>query len=100
MKIQIAQLTEQDKKERKLPKVNITFGGFKNMKIQINDQQPLDEVVRELERLGYKKEYMTENSPQSVKTLDCGVFHIFQIPIYYYESFWSETTTLAELKEM
>ena len=27
---------------------------FKNMKIAINNQQPLDEVVRELERLGYE----------------------------------------------
>lgn len=28
---------------------------FKNMKIEINDQQPLNEVVMELERLGYRK---------------------------------------------
>lgn len=28
---------------------------LKNMKIAINDQQPLDEVVRELERLGYRQ---------------------------------------------
>lgn len=28
---------------------------FQNMKIEINEQQPLDEVVRKLERLGYKK---------------------------------------------
>lgn len=28
---------------------------FQNMKIEINKQQPLDEVVRELERLGYRK---------------------------------------------
>ena len=28
---------------------------FKNMKIEINEHQPLDEVVRELERLGYRK---------------------------------------------
>ena len=27
---------------------------FKNMKIEINEQQPLDEVVRELERLGFE----------------------------------------------
>lgn len=28
---------------------------FKNMKIEINETQPLDEVVRELDRLGYKR---------------------------------------------
>ena len=27
---------------------------MKNMKIEINAEQPLDEVVKELERLGYK----------------------------------------------
>lgn len=27
---------------------------FRNLKIQINDQQPLNDVVKELERLGYK----------------------------------------------
>ena len=28
---------------------------MRNMKIEINEQQPLDEVVEELERLGYKR---------------------------------------------
>ena len=28
---------------------------YKNMKIEINESQPLDDVVMELERLGYKK---------------------------------------------
>ena len=27
---------------------------YKNMKIEINSEQPLEEVVKELERLGYK----------------------------------------------
>ena len=27
---------------------------FENMKIEINSEQPLDEVVKELEHLGYK----------------------------------------------
>lgn len=27
---------------------------YKNMKIEINEHQPLDEVVKELERLGFK----------------------------------------------
>lgn len=28
---------------------------YKNMKIEINESQSLDEVVKELERLGYKR---------------------------------------------
>lgn len=59
------------------------MNNFRNLKIAINDQQPLDEVVRELERLGYKKEYITKDIPQSVKTLDCGFFKYFQ---YIYQS--------------
>ena len=29
---------------------------YKNMKIEINSEQPLEEVVKELERLGYVKD--------------------------------------------
>ena len=73
---------------------------FRNLKIAINDQQPLDEVVKELERLGYTKEYMTKDVPQSVKALDDGVYQIFSLHISEFMSLWSELTTLAELKEM
>ena len=39
---------------------------FKNMKIAINDQQPLDEVVRELERIGYMIEHKTVRVVKSI----------------------------------
>ena len=31
------------------------MNNFKNMKIEVNAEQPLDEIVGELERLGYKQ---------------------------------------------
>lgn len=72
----------------------------KNMKIEINNEQPLDEVVRELERLGYKKEgwigyaktkFITSNArgfftDHVISFLDC-FYHI-------------ELTTLQQLREM
>ena len=73
---------------------------YKNLKIAINDQQPLDEVVRELERLGYR--YTGWHSvfvPEmflEINTIDRG--------FYEYATFrsigWGEITTLSELKEM
>ena len=71
---------------------------FKNMKIKVENN--LDEIVGELYRLGYTEEYRTNYIPQSIKVLDCGVFQILSIPLYEHTSLWSETTTLAELKEM
>ena len=58
---------------------------MRNMKIEINEQQPLDEVVAELERLGFERTYYTQNtSGKWVKTCDVRK---------------CEPTTLAELKE-
>lgn len=96
MKIEISKLTNQDKVERKMPKVK--FNSFSNMKIAINDQQSLDEVVRELERIGANKcgfimsegfilsdgDLYTWCSSKSVDTL--------------YDD--HELTTLTQLKEM
>lgn len=73
---------------------------YKSMKIEINEQQPLDEVVRELERLGFSSSPLDYRSCKAV-----GVF-----PDYMkYDCYKSLTidgivgcklTTLAELKEM
>lgn len=71
---------------------------YKNMKIEINESQPLDDVVRELERLGY--EFRNSN----------GVDFVFITTYREDKSFilWDKIlfdptlkfTTLAELKEM
>ena len=73
---------------------------FKNMKIEINEAQPLYEVVIELERLGF------ERSPLFHK--DCLSIGIY--PDYMKFDCYKnldvdnvdgcKTTTLAELKEM
>ena len=73
---------------------------FKNMKIEINQEQPLDEVVRELERLGYKKDgWIGYRNVSFITTSKLGFYTDHAI------SFWSvfgdsPLTTLAELKEM
>ena len=41
---------------------------FFNMKIEVNEDQPLDEVVRELERLGYLMAYCAEEYKTCVCT--------------------------------
>ena len=71
---------------------------FKNMKIAITPEQPLDEVVRELERLGYQINGWLENRIiRSVKTNHFGLYSgdFFDVDIIQ-----GDLTTLAELKEM
>lgn len=70
---------------------------FKNLKIEINDQQPLDEVVRELRRLGYRE--VTEVFPSIDKYIvayDYGGYGGFA---FSYADGISRVT-LTELKEM
>lgn len=63
---------------------------FKNMKIKVENN--LDEIVGELERLGFKCGLNSEN-PKSIETYSDGEFDEY--------CFKQEpTTTLAELKEM
>ena len=71
---------------------------FKNMKIAITHEQPLDEVVRELERLGYQINGWLENRIiRSVKTNHFGLYSgdFFDVDIIQ-----GDLITLAELKEM
>ena len=76
---------------------------FKNMKIEINEQQPLDEVVKELKRLGitysgsgFDKDAgwvgvaRTFSGWQWETTSDSYKVHMFDASL----------TTLAELKDM
>lgn len=69
---------------------------YKNLKIQINDQQPLNEVVKELERLGYTPEYLFPfEDIKFVEIYDDGIYDF--VP---YDDLDMKDTTLAELKEM
>lgn len=72
---------------------------FLNLKIQINDQQPLDEVVKTLESKGYKK-FSWSNYEDTVCVLtykNNGWISDYNYFIKYADFV---LTTLAELKEM
>lgn len=76
---------------------------YKNMKIEINESQPLDEVVVELERLGYKKDTWWsswwEGNTKAIEA--CG--DTLQLINYCNSDMgcrWGELTTLTELKAM
>lgn len=67
---------------------------FQNMKIEINEQQPLDEVVRELERLGYVKIFGGDGfNCKTIESYWDGTFDAWTIVDDY-------NTTLAQLKAM
>lgn len=72
---------------------------FKNLKIAINDQQPLDEVVKELERQGYEKSnWFGIGKTLTILTYkNNGWFTDYTIDINDQDH---ELVTLAELKEM
>ena len=67
---------------------------FKNMKIHVENN--LDEIVGELERLGYAFEIGRHSD--SIICDDCGFCFSFRID--YFNKDDGELTTLAELKEM
>lgn len=71
---------------------------MKNMKIEINESQPLGEVVRELERLRYKPERHQINC-NSVCTYEDGSYicYMMRCELKYQDL---KTTTLAELRGM
>lgn len=68
---------------------------FSNMKIQINETQLLDEVVREFGRLGYKSYRKIWGVINLVESYSDGVY-------CFYNEDWHvcKLTTLAELKGM
>lgn len=68
---------------------------FRNLKIAINDQQPLDEVVKILESKGLKLTFKLTDNPEWV-TINSGGYGLFNFnPVNFHDD-----TTLAELKEM
>ena len=70
---------------------------FKNMKIEINNQQPLDDVVKELERLRYVIEHKTNKSVKCVCSYSDGTMHLYTRGC---ERKYGDLTTIAELKTM
>lgn len=70
---------------------------YKNMKIEINESQPLDEVVTELERLGYVC-FAECTDAKYVVADDDGFYQMIMFPISMLAT-WP-LTTLTELKGM
>ena len=68
---------------------------FRNMKIAINKQQPLVDVIKELERLGYREDVRNHIKINNVYCYDSGDFSILDV-----DCDWGEPTTLTELKNM
>lgn len=68
---------------------------FKNMKIKVNAEQTLEEIVRELEKRGYEFGSVTPRVKAFIYAYDNGDYHILSVDCDY-----GELTTLAELKEM
>lgn len=70
---------------------------FKKMKIEINKDQPIDEVVKELERLDYECQSYLNGNEVCVLAQDDG--NIIGCNFDMDNNYW-ETTTLTQLKAM
>ena len=66
---------------------------YKNMKIEINSEQPLEEVVKELEKQGFRKLHRTKQAPKHIVVTYDGYYSIRKTNSVY-------NTTLAQLKQM
>ena len=71
---------------------------FKNMKIAINEQQPLDEVVKELQRLGYETWGHFKEDVNAFTFKHNGSFRSHGVGVEY--KIKHKPTTLTELKNM
>lgn len=70
---------------------------FKNMKIEINEEQPLYAVIKELERLGYDRSEVNQVSHYVQTNAKRGVYKVMHKGFVFNHL---PLTTLAELKEM
>lgn len=72
---------------------------FRNLKIQINDQQPLDEVLKQVKRIGFYIGFVDDNDKWISARQETKLIVSFEgesmLPDYHWK-----LTTLAELKEM
>lgn len=71
---------------------------FRNLKIVINAQQPLDEVVMSVRDKGYRVGEYYNEAPTHIVTTKGGVYTMVNISGWYPDEYTK--TTLAELKEM
>lgn len=79
---------------------------FKNMKIEINESQSLDVVVKELERLGYLNNqfgfdignHRNKDSFKSIASYEIGKFNFYMVDVDMIN--FCDLTTLPELREM
>ena len=70
---------------------------FKNMKIAITHEQPVDEVMAELERLSYKDFYKLNSiNAVEIETFVDGTYDVYRSRV----GSNIRLTTLKELKEM
>ena len=78
------------------------MSNFKNMKIAITAEQPIDEVVWELERLGYKplNKFAIKPNYHLWLVADCDGFILGWRDALILGDNYYKTTTLTELKEM
>lgn len=75
---------------------------FKNMKIEVNEQQPINDIVKELEGLGYWLEHKTSDDVSCIATFEDGAYHLYEGNplIVFKDTDDMIKTTLVELKEM
>lgn len=72
------------------------MNNFKDMKIEVTAEQPLEEIVMEFERFGYVKDDICSTRPKYVFSYADGTYIVWGLNIDKY----FPLTTLAELKEM
>ena len=75
---------------------------FKNMKIEITQDQPIDKLLYELERLGYKplNKFAIKPNYHLWLVADCDGFILGWRNALILGDNYYKTVTLAELKEM
>ena len=77
---------------------------YKNMKIEINSEQPLEEVVKELERLGYVKDKLYwDNLLNPTIVCACGDTTLRDLRVAKLTDDYLDEhneTTLSQLKQM
>ena len=70
-----------------------------NMKIEINESQPLDEVLKELKRIGFYTGFVEDDDPWVSARFETKLIVSFEDEDYLPDSRW-RLTTLDELRGM
>lgn len=70
---------------------------MKNMKIEINESQSVGDVVRELERLGFKRYYCNNKKVSCICTYTTNYYNCYSTNK---NQFNGEITTLSDLRKM